>query len=190
MLSVSRCDTGTSSLTKAMQESILAAVPSLRAYATSLCGSADRVDDLVQETLLRAIANIHSFQPGTNLCGWLTTILRNQFLSELRKRRNEVEDADGRYVNALKSVPEQESQIDFWEFRVALAMLPFDQQEALLLVGALGLPCEEAAAISGIPVATIRSRLHRARSQLTKLFAPGGIVEFGPDDRTRAVLTR
>jgi RNA polymerase sigma-70 factor (ECF subfamily) len=173
-----------------MQASMLAAVPNLRAFAMSLCGSADRTDDLVQETLLRAIANIHSFQPGTNLCGWLTTILRNQFLSDLRKRRNEVEDVDGRYGGALKSIPEQESRIEFGEFRAALAMLPFDQQEALLLVGALGLPCDEAAAICGTPVATMRSRIHRARSQLAKLLAVGGFTEFGPDERTRAVLTR
>jgi len=185
-----RCDIKTGLLSQVMQDSLLAAVPRLRSYANTLCGSADQVDDLVQETLLRAITNIHSFQPGTNLSGWLTTILRNQFLSEFRKRRNIVEDADGRYVDALKSVPEQESRIEFGEFRAALAMLPLDQQEALLLVGALGLPCEEAAIICGTPVATIRSRIHRARAQLARLFAVGGIVDFGPDSRTRAVVTR
>ena len=184
------CDIGASALSQAMQESLLAAVPRLRSYAISLCGRTDQVDDLVQETLLRAIVNIRSFQPGTNLCGWLTTILRNQFVSEFRKNRNVVEDTDGRYTEALKSVPEQESRIDFGEFRAALAMLPFDQQEALLLVCALGLPCDEVAMICGTPVATIRSRIHRARLQLARLFAVGGIVEFGPDNRTRAVLTR
>ena len=77
---------------------MLAAVPSLRAFAISLCGNVDRADDLVQETLLRAIANIDSFQPGTNMSAWLFTILRNLFRSEYRKRRREVEDADGSYA--------------------------------------------------------------------------------------------
>src|ERR1700682_4533473 len=70
--------------------------PSLRAFAMSLCGNVDRADDLVQETLLRAIANINSFEPGTNMSAWVFTILRNLFRSEYRKRRREVEDGDGR----------------------------------------------------------------------------------------------
>ena len=84
---------------------MLAAVPSLRAFAISLSGNVDRADDLVQETLLRAIANINSFHPGTNMSAWLITILRNLFRSEYRKRRREVEDADGRHVDSLKSPP-------------------------------------------------------------------------------------
>lgn len=71
---------------------MLAAVPGLRAFAISLSGDADRADDLVQGTLQRALANISSFEPGTNMLAWLFTILRNQFLSEYRKRRREVED--------------------------------------------------------------------------------------------------
>jgi RNA polymerase sigma-70 factor (ECF subfamily) len=74
------------SLDPALREQILAAVPSLRAFAISLSGNVDRADDLVQETLLRALANIHSFQPGTNMPAWLFTILRNLFRSEYRKR--------------------------------------------------------------------------------------------------------
>ena len=65
---------------------MLAAVPSLRAFAITLCGKVDRADDFVQETLLRAIANINSFQPGTNMCAWLFTILRNLVRSEYRKQ--------------------------------------------------------------------------------------------------------
>ena len=103
---------------------MLAAVPRLRAFAISLCGNVDRADDLVQETLLRAIANINSFQPGTNMSAWLFTILRNLFRSEYRKRRREVEDTDGSYVDSLKSPPEQHSRVEFEEFRVALAKLP------------------------------------------------------------------
>ncbi len=160
-------------LSKPMQDALLAAAPGLRNFAISLCGNGDRADDLVQETLLRAIDNIDSFQPGTNLFGWLATILRNQFLTEFRKRRNEVEDVDGQYVNTLTSVPNQESHVEFEDFRTAFAMLPPDQQEALLLVGALGLSYGEAAVVCGIPIGTIRGRLHRARMQLSKLFTLG-----------------
>lgn len=160
-------------LTKPMQDSLLAAVPGLRNFAISLCGNADRADDLVQETLLRAIDNINSFRPGTNLFGWLATILRNQFVTEFRKRRNEVEDIDGQYVDTLTSIPDQESRVEFEDFRTAFAALPPDQQEALLLVGALGFPYEEAAIVCGISVGTIRGRIHRARVQLLKSFGIG-----------------
>ena len=78
-------------LTDALRDDILASVPSLRAFAISLSGNGDRADDLVQETLLRALANIDSFQPGSNLPAWLFTILRNLFRSDYRKRRREVE---------------------------------------------------------------------------------------------------
>lgn len=188
MDSVSCGNTRIGPLTTSMQEAMLSVVPSLRAFAIYLCGSVDRADDLVQETLARAIANINSFQPGTNLRGWLTTILRNHYLSETRKRKNEVEDVEGRCVEGMKSIPEQHSRVEFGEFLTVFSTLPNNQQEALLLVGALGLRYDEAAAMCGTGVATIRSRIHRARTQLTKLLAIGGAAEFGPDDCTRAVL--
>jgi RNA polymerase sigma factor (sigma-70 family) len=96
-----------------VRDAMLAAVPSLRAFAISLSGNVDRADDLVQETLLRAMANIDSFQPGTNMSAWLFTILRNLFRSEYRKRRREVEDTDGSYAESLKSHPEQQSRVEF-----------------------------------------------------------------------------
>ena len=105
----------------ALRDQILATVPSLRAFAISLSGNVDRADDLVQETLLRALANIHSFQPGTNLSAWLFTILRNLFRSEYRKRKREVEDTDGNFAESLKSYPEQVGRVEFQEFRAALA---------------------------------------------------------------------
>ena len=104
-------------LDPAIRDQVLATVPSLRAFAISLCGNIDRADDLVQETLLRALAHIDSFQPGTNMPAWLFTILRNLFRSEYRKRRREVEDADGRYAETLKSHPEQTGRVEFEEFR-------------------------------------------------------------------------
>src|SRR5437773_3573772 len=145
-------------LDPSVREAVLAAVPSLRAFAISLCGNVDRADDLVQETLLRALANIDSFQPGTNMSAWLFTILRNLFRSEYRKRRREVEDADGRYAESLKSQPEQTSRVEFQEFRAALNRIPDDQREALILVGASGFSYEEAAQICGCAVGTIKSR--------------------------------
>jgi RNA polymerase sigma-70 factor, ECF subfamily len=140
-----------------VRDAMLAAVPSLRAFAISLSGNVDRADDLVQETLLRAITNINSFQPGSHMSAWLFAILRNLFRTEYRKRRREVEDADGRHVDSLKSPPQQPSRVEFEEFRVALAKLPSGQREALLLVGASGFSYDEAAAICESAVGTAGS---------------------------------
>jgi RNA polymerase sigma-70 factor, ECF subfamily len=161
---------------------------SLRAFAISLSGNIDRADDLVQETLLRAIANIDSFQPGTNMSAWMFTILRNLFRSEYRKRRREVEDTDGSYAESLKSHPEQGSRLEFQEFRGALAKLPPDQREALILVGASGFSYEEAAHICGCAVGTIKSRVNRARTRLADLLSIEGSEDFGPDQSTRAIM--
>ncbi|MBO0716498.1 MAG: sigma-70 family RNA polymerase sigma factor [Rhizobiales bacterium] len=175
-------------LTESLRNDILAAVPSLRAFAISLSGNGDRADDLVQETLLRALANIDSFQPGSNLPAWLFTILRNLFRSDYRKRRREVEDAEGRYAETLKSHPEQTGRVEFEEFRAALAKLPADQREALILVGASGFSYDDAAAICGCAVGTIKSRVNRARTRLADLLAIDSVDDFGPDRATRAVL--
>jgi RNA polymerase sigma-70 factor (ECF subfamily) len=172
----------------ALRDQILAAIPSLRAFAISLSGNVDRADDLVQETILRALANIHSFQPGTNLPAWLFTILRNLFRSEYRKRRREVEDVDGSFAQTLKSNPDQIGRIEFQEFRLALAELPSDQREALILVGASGFSYEEAADICECAVGTIKSRVNRARSKLSNLLYVEGADDFGPDNTIRAVI--
>jgi RNA polymerase sigma-70 factor, ECF subfamily len=173
----------------AVRDAMLAAVPGLRAFAISLSGNVDRADDLVQETLLRAVSNIDSFQPGSHMSAWLITILRNLFRTEYRKRRREVEDADGRHVDSLKSPPEQPGRVEFEEFRVALAKLPSGQREALLLVGASGFSYEEAAAICESAVGTIKSRVYRARTRLSKLLSIDSTDRFGQDHTTRAVLT-
>jgi RNA polymerase sigma-70 factor (ECF subfamily) len=174
---------------QAVRKAVLGAVPSLRAFAISLCGNVDRADDLVQETLLRALANIDSFQPGTNMAAWLFTILRNHFRSEYRKRRREVEDSDGRYAETLKSQPDQIGHVEFTEFRVALGQLPADQREALILIGASGFSYEEAAEICGCAVGTIKSRVNRARTRLANLLHIESANDFGPDRATRAVLS-
>jgi len=176
------------SVDPALRDQILAAIPSLRAFAISLSGNVDRADDLVQETILRAFANIHSFQPGTNMPAWLFTILRNLFRSEYRKRRREVEDADGGFAETLKSHPDQIGRVEFQEFREALSQLPAEQREALILVGASGFSYEEAADICECAVGTIKSRVNRARSRLAKLLQVDSVDEFGPDHATRAVL--
>jgi RNA polymerase sigma-70 factor (ECF subfamily) len=172
-----------------VSEAMLRAVPSLRAFAISLCGNVDRADDLVQETLLRAWANLSSFEPGTNMSAWLFTILRNLFRSEYRKRRREVPDGDGTYAETLKTQPEQTSRVEFEEFRVALAKLPPDQREALVLVGASGFSYEEAANICGCAVGTIKSRVNRARTRLAELMSIESVDDFGPDRELKAVLS-
>ena len=166
---------------------MLAAVPSLRAFAISLSGNVDRADDLVQDTLMRALANIHRFEPGTNLNAWLFTILRNLFHSEYRKRKREVEDADGSYAARLATAPEQTARRDFDDLRLALAKLSPDQREAVLLIGAEGFSYEEAAQICGTAVGTIKSRVNRARRRLSELMSLE-MDEIGPDRLTRAAL--
>jgi len=177
-----------SSSNNVVRDVMLAAVPSLRAFAISLCGNVDRADDLVQEALLRAWANLDSFEPGTNMSAWLFTILRNLFRSEYRKRRREVEDADGSYADSLTSLPEQTSHLEVDEFRKALNLLPSDQRESLILVGASGFSYEEAAQICGCAVGTIKSRVNRARSRLAEILSIESADDFGPDRETRAVV--
>lgn len=163
-----------------LRDALIAEMSSLRAFGVSLCGDKERADDLVQETLFKAWNHLDSFREGTNLKAWLFTILRNTYFSERRKRRREVEDADGSYAAQLASPPEQPGHMEMQDFRAVLARLPDDQREALILVGAAGFSYEEAAQISGCPVGTIKSRVNRARSRLADLL---GLAEgTGPDD--------
>jgi RNA polymerase sigma-70 factor (ECF subfamily) len=122
------------------------------------------------------------------MSAWLFTILRNLFRSEYRKRRREVEDTDGSFAESLKSHPDQLGRVEFQEFRAALAQLPDEQREALILVGASGFSYEEAADICECAVGTIKSRVNRARSRLAKLLSIDSVDDFGPDHATRAVL--
>ena len=171
-----------------MREALLGAVPSLRAFGISLTGDVDRADDLVQDTLLRALANVDRFEPGTNLNAWLFTILRNLFHSEYRKRRREVEDADGSYAATLRTAPDQHAHLDFEDLRTALARLPQDQREAVLLVGAQGFSYEDAANICGCAVGTIKSRVSRARSRLQEVLDISGEADYGPDAISTQVM--
>lgn len=166
----------------ALRDSLIAQIGSLRAFAVSLCGDRDRADDLVQETLFKAWNHLDSFKEGTNLKAWLFTILRNTYFSERRKRKREVEDADGSYAARLSSRPEQPGHMDMGDFQEALSHLPEDQREALVLVGAAGFSYEEAAEISGCAVGTIKSRVNRARGRLADTLQLG--VDDTPEPET------
>ncbi len=167
--------------TASLRAELTKAIPNLRAFAMSLCGDPTRADDLVQETLLKAWDHLASFQEGTNLKAWLFTILRNLYFSEHRKRKREVEDADGHFSSRVSVAPEQLAHMDLQDFRSALQKLPNDQREALILVGAEGFSYEEAAAISSCAVGTIKSRVNRARCRLNALLGLTETDHFGPE---------
>ena len=178
------------SVDPSVREAMLANVPALRAYAVSLCRNADRADDFVQETLVRAWAHIGSFQAGTNMTAWLFTILRNAFHSDFRKRRREVADSDGSYAATLTAPPEQNGHLQFEEMRSALSRLPLEQREVLVLVGASGFSYEEAAEICNCAVGTVKSRVNRARARLAEIMSIDTNDDFGLNHEQRAVLAR
>ena len=152
----------------AFRDNLLNAIPKLRAFAVALGGNSDRGDDLVQETLLKALAHADSFQPGSNMMAWLYTILRNQFYSEYRKRRHEAEDAEDRHAEQVAVFPSQEGRVHFLEVREALNHLTTVHREALMLIVS-GASYEDAATLCGCAEGTIKSRVNRARARLTEL---------------------
>jgi RNA polymerase sigma-70 factor (ECF subfamily) len=172
------------------RKDLIGYIPPLRAFAISLTGKLDRADDLVQETLLKAWANQQSFEPGTKLKAWLFTILRNEFYTVFRKRRREVEDADGIIATNVGIHPEQDGHMDFTDMQAALSKLPVDQREALLLVSASDLSYEEAAVICGVAVGTIKSRVSRARARLGELLHLNEASEFGSEPGVRARMPK
>src|SRR5205823_3720495 len=117
-----------------VRDAMLAALPSLRAFALSLTHNVTNADDLVQDTILRAWKSIDRFEAGTNLNAWLFTILRNGFYSQHRKKRREVEDPDGSYAGRLRTAPDQNAKCDVQDMLKALAKLPVEHREALLLI--------------------------------------------------------
>lgn len=171
-----------------VREELIRQIPNLRAFAVSLSGSTERADDLVQEALMKAWANIDMFEAGTNMRAWLFTILRNVYYSDFRKKRREVEDADGKFAANLASHPEQLGHLDMVDFKRALGQLAPDQREALVLVGASGFSYDEAADICGCAVGTVKSRVNRARAKLAELLAVHSAGEYGPDHQSRAVV--
>ncbi len=169
----------------AINADLVALMPSLRAFSRSLCTNPARADDLVQETLVKALANLDRFEPGSNMRAWLFTILRNIYYSEYRKRRREVADSDGAIAGKLATAPAQNSHMDMLDFREALQHLPTDQREALILIGGSGLSYEEAAGVCGCAVGTMKSRVNRARGKLGELMGVEGAEDFGGDEAPR-----
>lgn len=167
---------------------LLKVIPNLRAFAVSLTGSADKADDLVQETLMKAWDKQSSFQMGTNLKAWMFTILRNEFYTQMRRRGREVNDTDGAMASKLATHPEQFGHLDIKDFNKALETLPDDQREALVLIGASGFSYEEAAEICECAVGTIKSRVSRARTRLAEVLVVDGESDYGPDSISSPVL--
>jgi RNA polymerase sigma-70 factor (ECF subfamily) len=148
---------------------ILACLPQLSAFARRLARDRATADDLVQSAIVRALVHADQFQPGTNFRAWITTILRNAYLNELRARdyRATVDtDVD---ACAPPSHGGQEERLRFRDVRRALSQLPAGQRRALLLVGAEGRSYEEAARVTGCAVGTVKSRVSRARVQLQEM---------------------
>lgn len=163
---------------------ILSLVPMLRAFARILTRNPSEADDLLQETLCKALANIHQFSPGTNLKAWLLTIQRNTFYTAYKKKRREMTEADPP-ENVGYARPDQEWSLKLRAMDRALGRLPADQREALILVGGAGLTYEEAADICGCALGTIKSRVNRGRCRLLELLqvtSPDDFLEGGREE--------
>lgn len=154
-------------------------VPHLRAFARGLCGRPDLADDLVQDTLLRAWAARDRFVPGTSIRAWTFTILRNAWFTEMRRNRFRADYDETVADRILTSPAGQEAPLHLADLSRALMELPAERREALLLVGAGGFSYEEAAAICGCAVGTIKSRVGRGRAQLTAMIEEGRIPTRG-----------
>jgi len=152
---------------------ILTCLPHLRAFARSLSGDRDRADDLVQSADQRALGAAAQFTPGTNFKGWIFTILRNVYFSELRSHRRLEIPIDEANLDSHATQPTQMAGLEFNAFRRAFDTLPVEQREALVLVGADGFSYEAAAAVCGAPIGTVKSRVSRARRELGKLMSAG-----------------
>ncbi|MAF56956.1 MAG: RNA polymerase subunit sigma-70 [Ponticaulis sp.] len=160
-------------------------IPHLRAFARNLCSDATQADDLAQETLMRAWKARESYQEGTNLKAWCFTILRNTFYSEKRRswRRQPLDPEVAEAT--LVSNDNPSDSMELLALRNALNELPDDQREALILVGAGGLPYEEVAEICGCAVGTIKSRVNRARNALAVIMESNS-VGFNSDSSMSA----
>jgi RNA polymerase sigma-70 factor, ECF subfamily len=145
-------------------------IPRLRRYARALTRSADRADDLVQETLMRAIAKAHLWQTGTDIRAWLFTIMHNQHVNMVRRAMRDGANVDIEQLSsALVAITDPTASRQLRELENALSRLRDEHREVILLVGLEGLPYEAAAQILDVPVGTVRSRLSRGRDELRVL---------------------
>lgn len=153
-------------------EQLKTILPRLRIYALSLTRDRDSADDLVHDTVIKALTGRNSFQPGTNLAAWLFRIQRNEFISGLRRRRPTV-PVDTAIAESLSHPPHQDSGLIMREFMSAFGKLAAAQREALLLAVLEGLPYETIAEHTGVSVGTVKSRISRARDTLERLLMEG-----------------
>ena len=157
-------------------------IPHLRAFARGLCGRPDMADDLVQEALMKAWAAQERFEPGTSMRAWTFVILRNAYLTDMRRNRFRGEYDEGVAERILTQPAGQEEPLHLSDMHRALLTLPPERREALLLVGAGGFSYEEAAEICGCAIGTIKSRVGRARSALNDMLDEGTIPQRSLED--------
>ena len=154
---------------KIFRDNLVAIIPSLRSFARGLCGNRDLADDLAQDAMTRAWSARQSFEPGSNFRAWMFMILRNQFYTTVRKNARMVNVEPEVIERALTVAPSQQERLHVDDVAKALQKLNPEQREVLMLVGANGVPYEEAAQIIGCAVGTIKSRLARGRTALAAL---------------------
>lgn len=157
----------------AFKAELASVIPHLRAYGRSLSGDIDRADDLVQDTMLKAWASRHRFAAGTSMKAWTFVILRNVFLSQMRRQKFHGEYDAVAAERLLVAAPLQEEATNVADIQRAMLELSADQREALILVGAGGMSYEEAAQICDVAVGTMKSRVSRARTALAAILASG-----------------
>jgi RNA polymerase sigma-70 factor (ECF subfamily) len=164
---------GESVPSESFRDQLVTMIPAMTAFAVMLTRNRQTADDLVQDTVLRALTRQELFTPGTNLKAWLFTIMRNLYINNLRAshRARLVEIDDDLLPNLASTVPNQEHRLVLKELFRAIGALNPDQQEVLVLVVGQDLSYEEAANICGCPIGTIRSRLARARRELERMLA-------------------
>lgn len=162
---------------KVFQRELVTLIPHLRAFARTLTGDATQADDLAQDAMIKAWDARASFQLGTNMKAWTFMILRNQFYSDKRRSWRSTQLDQEAAERTLVAVDDPGAPLAQDELRLAMSMLPYEQREALILVGAGGFAYEEAADICGCAVGTVKSRVSRARKALQ------GILETGAYDR-------
>jgi RNA polymerase sigma-70 factor, ECF subfamily len=159
------------------QPDLLAALPRLRRYARVLTGDATRADDLVQEALARAWEKRRLWSAGSDLRAWLFTVMHNVFVNQRALARREKLhvslDSEGEGTEAwqIPVRPMQYARVELMELMQHVGRLPVEQREVLLLAVVEELRYEEIAAVLGIPVGTVMSRLSRAREKLRAAFA-------------------
>ncbi len=163
-------------------------LPALRAFAISLCGDGTAADDLVQDTIIKAWTNIDKFQAGTNMRAWTFIILRNHYLSQMRRSRFRGDWDDLTADRILAAPASQDKHVELSDMQRALLQLPQPQREALILVGAGGFAYEEAAEICGVAVGTIKSRVARGRAALEQILESGELPSRRSQETTETAV--